>query len=123
MKLLLTLTLPFPPSLNTYYRHVGAKVLISKKGREYREAVGWIALVGRARLQLKGRLAIEIDAYPPDRRARDIDNLQKACLDAMQKAMVYENDSQIDRLVVQRMPVAPGGSMTVRIYEAEEAPS
>lgn len=32
-------TLPFPPSNNTYYRHVDSKVLLSEKGRKYKKLV------------------------------------------------------------------------------------
>ena len=31
--------LPWPPSVNHYYRHVGHRVLISRDGRHYRENV------------------------------------------------------------------------------------
>ena len=31
--------LPWPPSVNHYYRHVGPRVLISRDGRKYRERV------------------------------------------------------------------------------------
>jgi hypothetical protein len=29
------LTLPYPPSVNHYYRRVGPRTLISREGREY----------------------------------------------------------------------------------------
>ena len=31
--------LPFPPSVNRYYRHVGYRTLLSREGREYRAMV------------------------------------------------------------------------------------
>jgi crossover junction endodeoxyribonuclease RusA len=34
-----TIKLPWPPSDNHYYRHVGPKVLISRDGRAYRARV------------------------------------------------------------------------------------
>nr|DAH86622.1 MAG TPA: endodeoxyribonuclease RUS [Caudoviricetes sp.] len=34
--------LPWPPSVNHYYRHVGPRVLISRDGRKYREIVAGI---------------------------------------------------------------------------------
>ena len=64
---------------------------------------------------IKGRLALCMDAFPPDRRRRDLDNLQKAPLDSLEHAGVYENDSQIDLLVTRRMVVRPDGRMVVRI--------
>ena len=109
-----TFTLLYPPSVNTYWRHVGSRVLISKKGREYRKAV-CAMLVGRT--ALPGRLAVVMFAYPPDRRRRDIDNLTKASLDAMEHAGVYEDDSQIDVLAIHRREVVPGGRLEVEIAE------
>jgi len=32
-------TLDFPPSNNTYYRHVDKRVLLSEKGRKYKKIV------------------------------------------------------------------------------------
>ena len=53
------LTLPFPPALNSYYRHVVVRgqprTLISEKGREYRERVKRV--VGPV-ATLRGRLAV-----------------------------------------------------------------
>jgi crossover junction endodeoxyribonuclease RusA len=50
-----------------------------------------------------------MDAFPPDRRRRDLDNLLKALLDSIEHAGVYEDDSQIDLLVARRRePLAPG---------------
>ena len=33
------IVLPYPPSVNTYWRAVKGRVILSKKGREYRHAV------------------------------------------------------------------------------------
>ena len=55
------LTLPFPPALNSYYRHVVVRgqprTLISEKGREYRERVKRV--VGPV-ATLRGRLAVRV---------------------------------------------------------------
>ena len=50
------------------------------------------------------RLRVEIEAFPPDKRRRDLDNIFKVLLDSLQHAEVYVDDSQIDYLCVQRMP-------------------
>lgn len=65
----LVLTLPWPPTVNTYYRHVGHKVLISAAGRAYRESV---AAVVRAAKPRTGLLKLTIHFRPPDRRTRDL---------------------------------------------------
>jgi crossover junction endodeoxyribonuclease RusA len=108
-------TLPWPPSGNRYYRRVGAKTLISRDGREYRKLVQAICLAEGVK-RLGGRLNMAIEAYPPDNRRRDLDNLLKATLDALQHGGAYEDDSQIDWLLVRRKPVQPGGVLIVSAW-------
>lgn len=112
------LELPWPPSLNHYYRRVGARTLISRAGRKYRETV-----VGQLRhtrtAPLLGRLRVTMAAHPPDRRRRDLDNAQKALLDALQHAGIYRDDSQIDHLEIARCEPIRGGRMVVTISPAE----
>lgn len=108
----IALRLPWPPTMNTYWRSVGTKVLISEKGRLFRKHVA--ALVGiKGHPHLGGRVAVWIDAYPPDRRQRDLDNLLKPVLDALAHANVYDNDEQIDELLIRRKPVMPGQGQLV----------
>lgn len=108
--------LPFPPSVNAYWRHVGKRVLISEAGRIYAAAVA--GLVREDYLKpLTGRLCVLIDVYPPDDKKHDLDNLLKAPLDAMTKAGVYEDDSQIDAITIIRREPVPGGCLMVNIQE------
>lgn len=69
------------------------------------------------RFSKEDRLEVEVDAYVPDRRRRDIDNIPKALLDSLEHAGVFVNDSQIDRLLVTRKGRRPGGAVVVRIAE------
>ena len=107
------LSLPWPPSVNTYWRSVPIKtrrgrtnrVMISRRGREYRKAVAKIVQEARLTRQLRGELAGNLDVAlwlaPPDKRGRDIDNYQKALFDALTHAGVWADDSQIKRLAVE----------------------
>ena len=54
---ILQLTLPWPPTVNTYYRNVNGKTLISEKGRQYRAAVADQVLIQRGVKLFAGRLA------------------------------------------------------------------
>ena len=107
------LILPYPPTVNTYWRMVTIKgrgrVLISKRGRAYRQEVGLIVMANRLERFGYAKLKVRIDACPPDNRRRDLDNLPKAVLDALQKAGVYSDDSNIDDLrIVRGSTVKPG---------------
>lgn len=111
--------LPYPPSVNHYWRRVGARTLISRGGRAFRQAVCTILAVGGVQ-PLAGRLEMEIVVHPPDRRRRDIDNVQKALLDALQHGGAYEDDSQIVRLAIEKGDPVDGGRTLVRINEVSE---
>jgi crossover junction endodeoxyribonuclease RusA len=97
----LILTLPFPPSTNRYWRHWKGRTLLSREGRTYREAA--VLAVMKARVQGFGRrkCRVSIVAHMPDARRRDLDNLLKASLDALTAARVFEDDSQVVRLLVE----------------------
>ena len=110
------LILPFPPSVNHYYRRVGPRTLISREGREYRRVIcGLLAGGGFRRPPLDGRIALGMDAFPPDRRLRDLDNLLKCSQDSLAHAGVFEDDSQIDLLGVARREPVKGGKVVIRI--------
>lgn len=120
---MITLTLPWPPTVNTYYRHVpigrAVRSMISKRGREYRAAVAAIVLESRAAKRLAGRLQVAIDAHVPDKRARDLDNALKGLLDACTHAGVWVDDEQIDCLSIVRCGRVPGGRVVVTIREVD----
>jgi crossover junction endodeoxyribonuclease RusA len=94
--------------------------VISREGRRYRTEVcaALAAIRGQA---LSGRLSLRMVVCPPDRRRRDLDNTQKALLDALAHAGVYHDDSQIDRLISERGPVVPGGRVLVEISTLDAA--
>ena len=111
-----TITLPYPPSANRYYRTFKGRMLISKGGREYKETVGWMARLSGVPKTL-GKVEVELYVSPPDNRRRDLDNVCKCLLDSIKDALI-EDDSQIDRLTLVRLPVCRPGSVLVRIRSA-----
>jgi len=114
--MMIELELPYPPSVNHYYRRDGPRTLISRRGRAYRKSVCEV-LAATGIKPLVGPLAVEIEMFPPDRRRRDVDNVQKALLDALQHGGAYEDDSQIERLSIERFDPTRGGRMIVRLEE------
>jgi len=60
---------------------------------------------------------VRVVVRPPDGRRRDLDNVGKALLVALEHAGAYRDDAQIDRLLLERGEVVPLGGVTVEIAE------
>lgn len=111
---MLDLTLPYPPSTNTYWRHYRGRTLLSRQGRAFRTTVCSI-LAAQGVTPLDGPLVVQIAIHPPDRRRRDIDNVLKSLLDALQHGGAYKDDAQIVRLTIEKFQPVAGGTTHVQI--------
>ena len=87
----MVIELPWPPSVNHYWRRQGSRYFVSSEGKQYRDSVFYLSREFRGLFKLKERLSVHIQAYPPDKRRRDLDNIFKATLDCLQYAQVYED--------------------------------
>lgn len=114
------LVLPWPPSVNHYWVSSGKRRFVSARGREYRDSVRSIVSDEEIGCVLLCELSITIDAFPPDRRRRDIDNILKSPLDALQHGGVYADDYQITKLLIRRCEIVPGGMLSVTIKPIRE---
>ncbi len=113
------MTLPWPPTVNHYWHHDRTgNVFIGTKGRAYRKEI--VSIIGPKFPTMLGRLEVEVHAYVPDNRRRDLDNLFKSVLDALEHAKVYENDGQIDVLIISRHEKVDGGCVVVNVEEIKE---
>ena len=113
--------LPYPPSNNRYYRHNRGRTHISAEGKAYRDAVAEIIKLMLLDIETPLPLRLRIECHMPDRRRRDLDNLQKAAFDALTKAGFWLDDSQIVDYRVIKMPVLKGGKLVIKITELEDA--
>lgn len=113
----LLLTTPWPPTGNTNVRHGNGGHYLTPAHKAFRAHVAVNAVsIGVHRARLNGSLSVEIHATPPDKRARDLDNIAKPILDALQAAGVIESDRLVDRLMVRRIrPEQAPGWCVVRI--------
>lgn len=88
-----SLTLPYPPSTNRYYRNVGGHMVLSAEGRAYKKAVADAALVAGVRTPFDGSVGVAVSVYRPQ-KSGDLDGRLKGLLDSLQGAL-YLNDSQV----------------------------
>jgi len=110
------LTLPWPPSVNTYWRTFQGRMIISEKGRQYRKDVADQVLIHRGSKNFAGKMRVEIQAFRPDNRRRDLDNLLKAILDGCTHAGVWVDDSNIVDLRIYWADTV-GGIVKLKVSE------
>ncbi len=116
------ITLPWPPSVNHYWIRQRKGYRISQAGLDFRHDVWKVVFVGRiASFRSEARIGLMIKAYPPDRRARDLDNLCKAPLDALTHSGAWGDDAQIDQLTIVRCAVEKPGRLCVEAWEIGKA--
>lgn len=113
------ITLPWPPSNNRYYRHNRGRTHISTEGQAYRDRVAQIIKDEMLDIGITAPVKIRIECHMPDRRRRDLDNLQKAAFDALTKSGFWQDDQQVDDYRVKRMPIVKGGKLHLTITELE----
>lgn len=109
----------YPPSNNTYYRHIrsgklAGRTLISERGRSYRAKLK-TEIVNP--LRMDSDLEVKIYLYPPDARKRDIDNCLKALFDSLTHAGVWIDDSQVKRLYVEMLEKRKNGECHIEITQ------
>jgi crossover junction endodeoxyribonuclease RusA len=115
------ITLAWPPSVNRIWKYGKGRVRSDKSVIEYYKNM-MLLYRGKIKRTLKGRIRVHMNVYPPDNKVRDLDNILKVPMDAMQKMTVYKNDSQIDELHIYRKEVSKRNArLVVHLEEIEDA--
>ena len=95
----MTITLPYPPSSNRYWRVANNRTYKSAEAKQYQELVGWT--VKAAGVQpLAGNVSIKVNIYRP-RKSGDLDNRLKIVIDSL-NGIAYEDDRQIVEIHARR---------------------
>ena len=98
----LFLTMPWPPSVNNMYSRSSWGVYMTDKARDFKKFESW-NIYNQAVTQVDKSLPITetveliVKAYPPDKRKRDDDNIQKILSDVLVQAKVLGDDSLIKK--------------------------
>lgn len=130
---MIELTLPWPPSVN-HYKKVGA-IVRTKSGKLFQQRLNsdntkmfyykvWSIVKPlmppegfRFRHSETIALDLEVCLHPPRNNRYDIDNRLKVLLDSLMHAKVIADDSQIHRLLVEKMDTIAGGQVVIRLKE------
>ena len=114
---MLKLDLPYPPSVNSYWGFKGSHRYLTAKAKIFKQEVFIAFLKSKHKGFGKNRLEINITLYATDKRIRDLDNSIKSLLDALCQAGVFYDDSQIDKITVQRGAIIKGGLCNISIQQ------
>ena len=116
---MVTLELPYPPSVNGIWRFSGKRAYISKQYAAWKkEADAWF-MKQRAEktigTPIKGAFDVHI-AFPTGKRRKnaDLDNRIKVVLDALQEFKLIENDSKCETLTATWAPVE---AVFIRVFK------
>lgn len=122
---MITLELPYPPSVNSYKKigrivrtHSGKLLQFRKNSPEtiafYCDVMNICRKEG---LKSFGSCTIDLRLYVfmPDKRKRDLDNILKPCIDSLVHAGLMDDDSQIACLHVYKVGIIPKGKVIVEI--------
>ena len=107
--------IPFPPSVNHLWIHTRGRKVINKQYQEFIDAIV-TALIGRQNLlDESDYYSVSLIAFPSDRRRRDLDNIFKATLDALTRAKIWRDDSQVVEIHAVKGPAAEQAFVIVKI--------
>ena len=109
------INLPFPPTVNHIWQSSGKRRYLSKEYEAFLGMVGVIVEREKVPQFGKQRLSVAIRLHWPNKRRGDLDNRCKAILDSLQRAGVFDDDEQIDRLTLEREGIVKGGLCAVTI--------
>jgi Holliday junction resolvase RusA-like endonuclease len=108
---------PWPPSVNQYWRAVKGRNILSEKARKWKKLAEQQLMTQKIEM-MEGPAVIIIHLYPPTRRKYDIDNRVKAILDLLVKCGIIEDDDNehVVQLTVKHAAVCrdnPGAKIAV----------
>lgn len=100
----LTLHLPWPPTANHIWQHARRMNYLSKEYKSFLELTFFSvrSQLPRKHKPLEDEVRVTILLFPPTNRKYDVDNRVKPILDALTKAGVWEDDSQVRTLTVSK---------------------
>jgi len=114
----IVLSLPFPPSVNRLWRATkGGGVYRSPKYVAWRKAAMW-QLAGQAKgKKVIGAYKLTILAVRPDKRKRDLGNLEKAISDILVSQNIIQDDCLCEWMEMKWVDEGPECQVTIQTME------
>ena len=108
------LNLPLSPTINSYYQFHGHRRYVGEAGKKFKAAVKEAVNAQNVRFGAQ-KIALLVTIHFRDRRLQDLSNRIKALEDALVQAGLFDDDSQIKRLVIDEGEIVKGGKIIVKV--------
>jgi crossover junction endodeoxyribonuclease RusA len=113
----ISVRLPYPPSVNASRAAVRGRLISTAQYRNWLQAASWevkrVVSMTYDRKGVKGPYAISVRVCPPDKRKRDLGNLEKAVSDALVRGGAVEDDCLCQRIELEWCGESEGVRATV----------
>jgi len=127
---MITLELPYPPSVNNYWQVARNRIIKTKKAKDYKRDIENLMLVNARQIKTfiqdvdkdNRPLALAIAVHYPKRGGptADIDNLLKVSIDCLE-GILFKNDRQFRHIQISREPQdSKEGSIRITIKECPD---
>ena len=120
--LVITLTLPYPVSVNAYWLASGKRRYISKRGVEFKRCVKEIWEASNHKGLGSSKVEFNVLLFPRANRLMVIDNMLKCLGDSLQDAGAFDDDQQVWKITIERGEKIKGGGCQVTISEYPNVP-
>ena len=128
-----SLTIPFPPSANSIWKGGRGRTFRSKEYKDFIGTVAYIWQVGNTKSErgiiysaskakewkTDKQYEVRIELVPRTNRRYDVDNFIKPTLDALTHAGLWDDDSQVIRLIANKNEKENEAYAIVEIAEIE----
>lgn len=111
--------MPWPPSVNGYWKPYNNRLIISERGRIYRSnAIAHLIDIKLYNKKLSESLSVELVLNPPTLARYDVDNFNKALFDALSHGKFWIDDEQVIELKITKGVKTKGGNIEIKVKSA-----
>ena len=112
--------MPWPPTVNHYHQPVrmgkGVRIVKGQEAKQYaKDCEKWLRDLGleNEKIPEDKKLSMKLILHPPTLRKYDVDNRTKGIMDALSNSNFYADDSQVERLTIEKGEKVKDGMVEV----------